>query len=138
MANPENLMGLGLPHMLARVMANGVYTISAEGATAGAAKQIPGVPGVYFVNAGTSGLALPLVGGEPPTGGALLGDKFYISNIAATLVVFANNNAKGSAVTLFGNGISTAGTTGISLVSGWQALFQPITISTWFYSKGSA
>lgn len=138
MANPENLMGLGLPPILARVLANGVYTITATGSTAGDAKQIPGVPGVYFVNAGTSAVVLPLVGGDPPLGGALLGDKFYISNIAASLVVFAANNSKGSVVTVYGNGISVVGTTGMSLISGWQGLFMPITISTWFSGKGSA
>ncbi len=138
MATPENLMGLGLPHILARVLGNGVYTLTATGSTAGDAKQIPGIPGVYFINAGTSAVVLPLVGGDGPTKGALLGDKFYISNIAASLVVFAANNDKGSAVTIFGNGISVVGTTGLSLVSGWQGLFIPITISTWFSGKGSA
>jgi len=138
MASPENLMGLGLPAIIARVLGNGVYTITATGSTAGDAKQIPGIPGVYYVNAGTSGVALPLVGGDTPTGGALLGDKFYISNVAASLVVFAANNAKGSVVTIFGNGVSVVGTTGFSLVSGWQALCMPITISTWFVAKGSA
>lgn len=138
MANPQDLMGLGLPPFLARYLANGVYTISAAGSTAGDAKQIPGVPGIYFVSTGTSGLALPLVGGDTPTGGALLGDNFYIANIAASLVVFAANNSKGSVVTMFGKGVSVVGTTGESVVSGWHALFQPITISTWFFEKGSA
>jgi len=138
MANPENLMGLGLPPIIARYLSNGVYTITATGSTAGDAKQIPGIPGIYFVNAGTSAVVLPLVGGDPPTGGALLGDTFQVCNIAASLVVFAANNAKGSAVTIFGNGISVVGTTGLSVVSGWQGYFYPITISTWFMDKGSA
>ena len=138
MATPENLMGLGMPPFLAERVGGGVTFISAEGATAGAAKQIPGKPGVYVVNAGTSGVALPLVGGDSINSGALLSDSFVIANIAASLVVFAVNNAKGSVVTFYGNGISTAGTTGVSLVSGWQATFRPISVSTWIYTKGSA
>jgi hypothetical protein len=138
MATPENLMGLGMHPILSRVLGKGIYTITATGSTAGDAKQIPGVPGIYFVNTGTSAVVLPLVGGEPPTGGALLGDEFMVANIAASLVVFAANNAKGSAVTIFGNGISVAGTTGLSITSGWMGWFYPITISTWFMAKGSA
>lgn len=136
MSTPSNLMGLGLPHMLASRLGVHVELVTVAGATAGAARQIPGRPGIYYVNASNSGsgVALPLVGGDTPTGGALLGDGYTVANIiGATIYVYANNNAAGSAVTLFGRGLSAVGTTGVSIATGVNGFFQPISISTWVF-----
>lgn len=138
MATPQNLMGLGMPHLLAARVAMSVVSVTVAGATAGAAKQLPGEQGIYVVNASNSGsgLALPLVGGQY---GCLLGDELTIANIVgATIYVYANANGAGSVVTLYGDGVSTAGTTGISVATGFNAIFRPITMSTWIYTKVSA
>lgn len=141
MATPINLMGLGLPTQLAGRVGMHVAAVTVAGAMAGAATQIPGQQGVYYANASNSGsgVALPQVGGQGVGKGALLGDEFQIANIlGATIYVYANANAAGSAVTFYGDGVSTAGTTGISVATGFNAMFKPITISTWIYTKVSA
>lgn len=135
MATPENLMAFGMAHMLASRVGMRVVGVTCAGATAGAATVLPGNPGVYFVNASNSGsgVALPPVGGDR---GAYLGDPIEIANIiGATIYVYANNNSAGSAVTLFGAGLSAAGTTGVSLQTGMVGLFQPITVSTWVFMR---
>lgn len=141
MATRGNLAGLGMPALLAARVGMHVQAITCAGATAGAAGQIPGFPGVYYCNASNSGsgLALPQVGGQGVGKGALLADEFTISNIVgAVIYVYANANAAGSVVTFYGDGVSTAGTTGISLTTGFSVWFEPITMSTWIYSKVSA
>ena len=135
MATPDNLMGLGMQHFLASRIGVQVVLVSAEGATAASAKQINGKPGIYVITSGNSGVALPLLGGDTPTGGALLADPIAIANISGSaLVLFAANNAKGSAVTLFGRGASTAGTTGVSIGTGITAYCTPITVSIWLFN----
>lgn len=129
-------MGLGLPFTVASRLGVHIELVTVAGATAGVARQIGGRPGIYYVNASNSGsgAALPLVGGDGPTGGALLGDMFAVANIfGATIYVYANANAAGSAVTLYGRGLSAAGTTGVSIGTGNIGYFQPITISTWIF-----
>ena len=138
MATPQNLNGLGVPNFQAARLGMSIVSVTVAGATAGAAKQLGGFPGIYVVNASNSGsgVALPLVGGQA---GALLSDEFIIANIVgATIYVYANANSAGSAVLFFGDGVSTAGTTGISVATGFNAIFRPITMSTWIYTKVSA
>lgn len=138
MATPNNLIGLGVPAIQAGRLGMAIVSVTVAGATAGAAKQLGGLPGIYVVNASNSGsgVALPLVGGQT---GALLSDEFIIANIVgATIYVYANANSAGSAVTFYGDGVSTAGTTGISVATGFNAMFRPITMSTWIYTKVSA
>lgn len=141
MATRANLIGLGVPHLQAARIGMHVVAVTCAGATAGAATQIPGFQGVYYVNASNSGsgVALPNLGGEGPAKGALLGDSFNIANIiGATIYVYANATDAGSAVTFFGGGLSAAGTTGISLQTGFNALFTPITVSTWIFMRAPA
>lgn len=137
MSTPSNLMGLGVQAFLAGRIGMDVVAVTCAGTSAGSAKQLPGLPGIYFCNASNSGsgLALPKVGGN----GALLSDEFIIANIlGATIYLYANANDAGSAVTFYGDGVSTAGTTGISVATGFNAMFRPITMSTWIYTKVSA
>ena len=138
MATPANLMGLGVAHFAAARIGMSVIAVTCAGATAGAAKQLPGLQGIYYVNASNSGsgVALPEVGGDL---GCLLGDDIIVANIVGgTIYVYANANDAGSAVTLYGDGVSTGGTTGISVATGFNAQFRPITMSTWIYTKVSA
>ena len=128
------------PFLAARVGMH-VAAITCAGATAGAATQIGGRQGIYYCNASNSGsgLALPKVGGEGPANGILLGDFVEVANIiGATIYVYANANDGGSAVTFFGGGLSAAGTTGISVATGFSAIFQPITVSTWIFTRSPA
>lgn len=133
MATAGNLMALSMPHMLAARVGMRIEAVTVAGATAGAARQLDGRPGIYYVNASNSGsgVALPPLGGDT---GALLADQITVANIiGATIYVYANNNANGSAVTLYGRGVSAVGTTGVSLATGVNGYFQPITISTWIF-----
>lgn len=126
-------MGLGVAHFQARVLGADVLLVTCAGDSAGGAKVLPGTPGVYYVNASNSGsgVALPAVGGST---GCLLGDTFEVANIfGATIYVYAVNNAAGSAVTLFGRGLSAAGTTGVSIGTGLVGRFRPISVSTWVF-----
>jgi hypothetical protein len=141
MATPSNLSGLGMPSLLAARVGMHVQAVTCGGTTAGAATQIPGKQGIYYVNASNSGsgVALPLIGGQGPTKGALLGDSYTVANIiGATIYVYANANAAGSAITFYGDGASTAGTTGLSVQTGFSGIFQPITVSTWIFMRAPA
>lgn len=134
MASADNLMGLGMPNQIAARLGVHIALTSAEGATAGAAKQIPGRNGVYIVTSGASGVVLPQVGGDGAGKGILLGDEVQIANISGSaLVIFAAANSGGSVVVFYGRGVSTVGTTGISISTGITAYFKPITTSIWIF-----
>lgn len=141
MATGNNLAGLGMPALLAARVGMHVQAVTVGGTSAGSATQLPGRQGVYYANASNSGsgMALPQVGGQGVGKGALLGDEFTLANIlGATVYVYANANAAGSAVTFYGDGASTAGTTGVSLQTGFDAVFRPITVSTWIFMRAPA
>lgn len=138
MARVLDLMGLGLPALLAARMGEDVILATAAGTSVGTATQLGASQSAILVissNAG-SGIKLPPIGGDP---GCLLGDDFTITNVqGATIAIYAANNAAGSAVSLIGNGATIAGTTGVSLLTAWQISLQAITVSTWAFNKGSA
>lgn len=137
MATKSDLMGLSMSHMLADRMGFTPVIATAVGATIGSATQIGGVQFLTFVNTGTSGLKLPQVTGDEQ--GALLGDEFNIFNAtSAAIVIYANNTAAGSAVTIFGQAASVAGTTGVSIPTGQLMTMFPVTVSTWVMVRGSA
>jgi hypothetical protein len=141
MATPRDLMGLGMSPFLARQVGMDVIFVTAAGSTLASAKQLPGPDALFVINATNTGacLLLPLIGGDGPANGALLGDLATLANICgSTITVYANNNALGSVVTFYGGGVSTAGTVGVSCPTGAQLYFQPITVSTWIFSRGSA
>lgn len=140
MATGQNLAGLGMPVQLAARVGMHVQALTCAGTSAGSANQMPGRQGIYYVNASNSGsgVALAQVGGQGAGKGQLLGDSVIIANLlGATIYVYANANAAGSAVTLIGEGTSIAGTTGASLASGNNIQLWPITISTWIYDRVS-
>lgn len=127
-------MGLGVPHFQAQRLGCEVLLVTCAGTTAGDSKLLPGYPGLYYVNASNSGsgIALPPVGGST---GVLLGDMIEIANIfGATICVYARDNSAGSAVTLFGRGLSAAGTTGVSIATGINGWFKAISVSTWVFA----
>jgi hypothetical protein len=142
MATAQNLMAYGMASPLARRMGRTPVITSACGATSGLASLIGGAQYLTLVTitvggSSSAGLVLPQIGGQvSATSGALLGDDFFIqNNTVGSILIFAANNALGSAVTLYGNAASAAGTTGISAPTGQSVLLRPITVSTWVYMK---
>lgn len=142
MATKQNLSHMGMPVFLARAIGNTPVVTSVGGATAGVALPIAGDQFITMITAsnGGSGLKLPQVGGDwAANAGALLGDEFKIFNaLAVTIQIYCDNNALGSAVTMYINAASAAGTTGISLPTGEMAIFVPVTVSTYIGMRGSA
>lgn len=129
MATKENLMAFGMPYPLADKLGMTPIVATAVGASLGSATQIGGQQYLTLVSTGTSGLKMPQVTGD---NGCLPGDWFTIqNNTAASIQIYCANNAAGSAVTFYGNGVSVAGTTGFSLPTGQMSILRPITPSTW-------
>lgn len=126
MAGKTNLMGLGMPFNLAELIANGREFITAQGSTRASANTIG--PKNYFsvVNATNSGnyVNLPAVGGDT---GCLLADEFKIVNLQSAAVVVTGD----STTTIFYNGASVAGTTGVSVAGGKIGTFYPVSSSVW-------
>lgn len=136
MAKVNDLLGLGMPPFLARLIGWNVdNAFVAAGATAASAAQIPAGNQVITIVSGTSAVKVPKVGGDGVGYGALGGDEIIINNESgAAIVVFALANDQGSAVTFYGNGVSTAGTTGVSAAIGRPLTFQNTSPSTWIFS----
>ena len=126
MAGKTNLIGLGMPYMLAELLANGREFITAQGSTFGSASSIG--PKNYFsvINASNSGnyVALPNVGGDP---GCLLADEFKIVNLLSASIVVTTP----SGTTIYYGGVSTTGTTGVSVAGGKIGTFYPVSPSVW-------
>lgn len=139
MATKQNLMAYGMSSPLARRMGYTPKLFTASGASQASAPGIGGDSYLTVINATNSGsgVQMPQVGGQvAATSGALLGDSFYIWNLlTASICIYAANNSLGSAVTFYGNGVSAAGTTGISVPTGQSVQIMPVTISTYVYLK---
>lgn len=130
MALVTDLMGLGMSPYLANRIATQPTALTAGGASSGSATQM-GPNGLFYVNATNSGsgVKLPAVGGDP---GCLLGDDVILTNILIdTVQVYIANNAAGSVCTLYIDGASVTGTTGVSVSGGKSVCFYPLTVSTW-------
>lgn len=139
MARKLDLTGLGVSPFVADILGDTPTLFTAVGAAVGSAAQIPGTQFTTVVNAGTSAVKVPLIGGEGPSGGGVLGQDYKIINVsAASIMVFAANNAAGSAVALVTSAASVAGTTGLSVAAGRTAIMFPITVSTWGVFSGAS
>lgn len=139
MATVNNLMGLGMTSWLAARLGWKTVTTVASGGTAASAAQLPDGNVLNNIFSGTSAVKLPKVGGDGVGYGAHVGDIQVINNESgAAIVVFALATDAGSAVTFYGNGASTAGTTGVSAGSGYPKTFQCVSPSTWIFSGNSA
>ena len=135
MPTKQDLIGLGMVWKMADVLGVTPLLKAIAGAAAGSATQIGGTDYLFVPTSGTSACKLPPVGGDT---GTFLGSPTAIANYtSAAIVVFAANNALGSAVTILANGTSAAGTTGMSLLSGHTMLLWPVTVSTWMGIKTS-
>lgn len=139
MATKENLIGLGVNHMLAdRIGVTPVIT-SVGGSSAGSALRMGGTQYLTVITASNSGsgLRLPDVGASAGTSNdnfrALLGGPPFMitNNFGAAIQIYAANNDFGSAVTLVVRGSAIAGTTGVSLGVNQSGIFYPVTVSTW-------
>lgn len=144
MATARDYMNLGVSSPLARRLpGTGTLPVatSVGGSSSGSAVGIGGNNYKVFITASNtgSGALLPQVGGQlSASAGALLGDEFWITNgLSATIAIYAANTAAGSAVTLYGQAASVAGTTGVSIGTGQTGIFTPFTASTWLYIRSS-
>jgi hypothetical protein len=138
MATKQDLMGLGVPYPIANLQGVGPDTLVAVGTAVGSAAQIGGQAFVTKVLTGTSAVKVPLIGGDT---GCLIGDIFALVNLsAASLSLFAANNALGSVVTFLpaATGTSAAGSTGLSVGTGRTAVMQAITVSCWAVFCGAS
>lgn len=142
MVTKTELMGLGIPPIVAELLANTPIRTSAFGATQASAAPMAARSQLIMITATNngSGISMPLPTGDPTNGaGAANGDVFFVMNaLSANIQIYSANNAQGSAVTFFVNAVSAAGTTGFSLAAGNMAVLMPVTGSTWVGIKSSA
>lgn len=137
MATKTDLMGFGVPPLLAQRQGTTPIIATCGGTSAGSATQIGGDQYLTMITGsnGGSGLKLPQVTGD---NGCLLGDDFIIqNNLGANIVVYAANNAAGSTVTIYANATSAGGLTGMSVATGQAIEMWPVTVSTWVGIKSS-
>ena len=138
MTTKADLIGLGIGVFQADVLGDTPTLFTAVGTTVGSAAQIPGTQFSTVINAGTSAVKVPKIGGEGPSGGGRLGSFYKIVNLTTTTIsIFAAANDLGSAITFFGSGVSSVGSTGLSLAAGRTAVLEPLTISTWSFFNAS-
>lgn len=133
MALASDLMGLGLPGMLAQQMATGgigPVTITAAGSAFSTATRIKCDQRlVLCTNAdGTVAVSLPIFGTD---NGALIGDQFIISNAHATnsLQIFGS-----SGVLICGNGSNGSQYTALACTN---VIMFPVTSTQWVAVKGA-
>lgn len=134
MTTKADLVGLGTPPMVADVLGDTPTLFTAVGTVVGSAAQIPGNQFTTVVNAGTSAVKVPKVGGDAYTlgSGGKLGSEYRIINMTANPIsVFAASNDAGSLVTFIASALSVAGATGITTPIGRMLVMVPITVSTW-------
>ncbi len=128
MATKENLMGLGVPHHLARRLGRTPVLATAAGTTIADARAIGGDEYDLLVAAGTGGLVMKSAGSVDS--GVLLGDEFWISNMtAASVALFFRNAGLGTAV--YVNGVSVSGSLGLSIGVGQTCIAKCMTASVW-------
>lgn len=138
MATKSGLMGLGTPPLVADLIGDTPVLFTASGTTAGEAAEIPGTQYTTVVDAGTSAVKLPQIGGDGIGYGGQLGAQYKIVNLtAADISIFIADNDLGSAVTIFASAVSVAGTVGVTIVPGRVFIAYPLTVSTWV-AAGSA
>jgi hypothetical protein len=133
MAKKADLMGLGMPHLIARRMATEPVIIVGEGTTVTTATPIAGDQYLSCVTtsagSGRNGVLLPAVGGD---NGCLLGDDFIINAQTGTsVIVYAANTPGGCAVSISQGAALTTGTTGVSVSVHRTMTLYPITVTTW-------
>ena len=142
MATKNDLIGLHLPSQVANVLGMTPIISSAAGDSVGAATQIGSTDYLFVVGTGTSGVALPRVGGGPTTinSNALLGGPGHVvaNRTGASIKVYAANDANGSAVFIMARGASVTGVTGASVEAGMTMVFFPITASAWVAIGGAS
>jgi len=136
MATKENLIGLGVPAILADRIGTNPSFVTAYGASPASANPIGGSQFITVVMTGTSSLRVPQIGGND---GALVGDEFWVVNLtAASIKVYALSTYLGSAVTFYQKGTSVVGATGMSVEAGGSVILKPVTMSTWVGVAGAS
>lgn len=139
MATSQELIGLGLPSVLANLLANHLQNpFTVQGGSAGSATPMPGPSRVFVVTASNagSGCVLPLVNGDINQSNRT--DEIKILNLlSASIVVYAANTAQGSLSTMYVSNASVAGLTGVSVASGGSLILIPVSVSTWMGIRGA-
>ena len=133
MATPDECVALGVPTFVARLLGASNDVVTSQGSSFASATPLNGGNRHYLVTASNSGagLAMPAVGGEPGVT-ALRGDFMEITNIlSASIVLYFGPTAKGSLTTIYVDGASVTGLTGVSVASAKPLLLRPISASTW-------
>lgn len=140
MATANDAIGLGMPPALARiVMHHAENAVVASGAAIASATAVPGGNRYILVTASNAGngIALPAVSGDI-NAGAQRADQIMVQNIlSAAIVVYIPNTAQGSVTTIYMDGGSIVGTTGVSVAQGKPIILVPITVSTWIGSRSA-
>jgi hypothetical protein len=132
MPKKVDLMGLGLPPLLAERMATEPTIAVAQGGTRASASIIGRSQYLTCFNASNSGAGavLPVLGGDQ---GALLGDDFIINNqITGGMTLYAPT---GFAISMAGALASGSG--GVALSSHTTTTLYPVSASTWIGVQGT-
>lgn len=126
MAKASDLVGLGLPPALSRILALEPVVASAAGGTRASATAIGGAQHLtsFVLGTGSGGCLLPTAGGD---GGGNLGDPYIINNqIAGGLYIYA---ATGTSISMQDTIVSGSG--GVNVGSNTTTVLYSITATTW-------
>lgn len=131
MALSTDLMGLGLPPLLAQALGcDGQFTPTPAGSSFATATRLKNSQEIVTTGAadGTKAFALPAVGSND---GALLGEPFVISNTGTTSLQIYGS----SGVTITFNGSAHSQQ---PVQAGVAAMFWAVSTTSWIGLKGSA
>lgn len=132
MATPSDLSGMGMSFGLSRQIGNENDTVTGQGASFASATPVVGGNRHLLITASNTGagLAMPAVGSDFPA--ARRGDMMMFTNIlSASAILYFANTILGSVTTIYVDGGSVVGTTGVSVASAKPLLLRPISLSTW-------
>jgi hypothetical protein len=125
MATAQDLMGLGMPSQLARLLGTTPVQVSAAGTSVGDAPVIGVDRKCTILIAGTSSASGAAIGTVGADSGPLLGDEIWVSNVVGgNITIYAKNNAQ-----FMINGLTTSGGTGITLTSSQSVFLKVLTAS---------
>lgn len=133
MATAVQLMGVGMPPILAHLIGHQNDVFTSQGSTYASANKVQGGNRHILITASNSGsaLAMPQIGGGD-VGSCTLGDNMIFTNIlSASVVLLFNTTSLGSATTIYVDGASVTGLTGVSVASAKPLLLRPVSVSTW-------
>lgn len=133
MATANDLLGMGMPPALARIIGQTVASITAATSTsAAAAPQITTDAKVANVNGGTSVAAVGSIGGNS---GLLNGDEVWVFNNSGAAIILWVMSATSGGATIYGGTASVAASTGVSISAAGAAFLKIVSPSTVWLSR---